>query len=148
VSGPCQVDFYVLGSPTQRPEKLACRLALMAWERGHEVIVVTEGEMAAAELDDLMWKWPAGRFLPHGRAGADEARGAPVTILSQPPSPRGAAGESDVVINLTARALGGPLPFRRLLEIVPHDPDLREASRDKFRHYRSRGLQPRMHEIS
>ena len=143
MSAHCQVDFYVLTSPRRTADLLACKLALMAWERGHSVVVVTPDDNRAKALDELMWEHPRGRFLPHGRGGAGAATGAPVTIVTRPPH-----SDSDVVINLTGSALEGPLPFRRVLEIVPHDPAERASSREKFRHYRSLGLRPNKHEIN
>lgn len=138
----CQVDFYLLGAAAQDPGRLACKLATMAWERGHAVAIVTTDESAAARLDKLLWEYPEGRFVPHERADSD-AGTAPVSILTGPPPGRG-----DVVINLTSEALPQPQSFRRLLEIVPFADSEREASRDKFRAYRRLGLAPETHEIN
>jgi len=140
VGGRCQVDFYLLGSPALDDARLACKLALMAWERGHRVAIVVDGRERAGALDELMWSYPEGRFLPHDR---DADQGAPVRILTQAPG-----SEGDVVINLTREPLPPPLPWSRLLEIVPHRDEEREASREKFRHYRGQGLEPRAHEIN
>jgi DNA polymerase-3 subunit chi len=136
----CQVDFYLLGSPDLEPERLACRLALMAWERGHEVSILTDDAAAAAQVDELLWHYPEGRFVPH-ETGEDSK--APVRILHQAP-----AGPADVLINLTKNPLDAPLHFQRLLEIVPHRKAERTASRDKFRHYRAAGLDPQAHDIN
>ena len=138
----CQVDFYVLSGENPSPEQLACRLALMAWEQGHRVSVRTESEREAAQLDELMWEFPPGRFLPHD--AADSNSSAPVLIGQQEtviPSDR------DVVINLAGTVVPEPGRFRRLLEIVPPRSRDREASRVKFRHYRNEGLEPAHHEI-
>lgn len=136
----CQVDFYLLGSPSLDADQLACKLAMMAWERGHRVSIVTGDEARTERLDTLMWTCPEGRFLPH-EAGAGSR--APVELLAEPPGEQG-----DVVINLTQNALPTPLPWNRLLEIVPHREEDRNASRDKFRHYRAGGLDPKAHEIN
>jgi DNA polymerase-3 subunit chi len=139
---PCQVDFYVLADAEGSPEELACKLALMAWEQGFRIAVRTEDEQAAGRLDELMWESPSGRFLPH--ALGEGAGGAPVRI--------GAGDEAmdegrDLVINLASTAVPAPGRFRRLLEIVPADHGLREASRTKFRQYRDQGLEPAHHRI-
>lgn len=136
----CQVDFYLLGSPELEPDRLACKLAVMAWERGHKVSIVTSSDAAAAALDELLWEYPEGRFVPHDRG---DQSAAPVRVLTTPPS-----GTADVVINLTSSALPTPLSFHRLLEIVPHRKGDREASRQKFRHYRAAGLDPQAHDIN
>jgi len=142
VAHACQVDFYILTDGAPSAGHLACRLSLRAWEEGYRVTVLAAGENDARQLDELMWDYPAGRFLPHGRGATDAA--VPVAIVCAPePLPT----DRDVVINLTAEPVPEPARFRRLLEIVPADADLRESSRAKFRTYRSLGLEPNHHEM-
>jgi DNA polymerase-3 subunit chi len=142
VTTACQVDFYVLAAGAPSAGHLACRLSLRAWEEGHRVSVLAAGESDARQLDELMWSYPAGRFLPHERGAADAA--APVAIVC---APEPLQADRDLVINLTGEPVPEPGRFRRLLEIVPADPGLREASRTKFRVYRSLGLEPTHHEM-
>jgi DNA polymerase-3 subunit chi len=142
MAGGCQVDFYVLDEGALSAEQLACRLALMAWEQGHQIAVITETADFAARLNDLMWEYPAGRFLPHS-AGPGDTR-APVIIGN---SDMTIPADSEVIINLTAAPISGPDRFKRLLEIVPGSPSQRTASRQKFRAYRDQGLDPVSHPI-
>ena len=139
---PCQVDFYVLANPALSPGRLACRLCMMAWEQGHRVAVLAGSEEDANALDELMWDFPPGRFLPHALGAAETE--VPVSIV--PDAEQLAAGR-DVVINLAATPVPEPGRFQRLLEIVPADTQRKEASRDKFRQYRDWGLSPGSHQI-
>ena len=139
----CQVDFYILQTPSLDGHRLACRLALMAWERGHAAQVLAADKEQAQAFDELLWRSPAERFVPHARAGAPEAAAAPVTITTAEGLERGS-----VLINISRAPVTEPQRFERLLEIVPHQPEDREASRDKFRYYRSQGLDPKTHDIS
>jgi len=142
VAATCQVDFYVLADGAPSAGHLACRLSLRAWEEGHRVSVLAASEDDAHRLDELMWDFPVGRFLPHERGSAHVE--APVAIVCAPdPLP----ADRDVVINLTADPVPEPGRFRRLLEIVPADARLRESSRTKFRAYRGLGLEPNHHKI-
>lgn len=143
----CQIDFYVLAESAPSAEQLACRLSLMAWEQGHRVSVLAADENAARSLDELMWDYPPARFLPHQRGESGPVAGglaAPVSIVA---SADQVGADRDVVVNLCATAVPQPGRFRRLLEIVPAEPRMREASRDKYRHYRKLGLQPTSHDI-
>ena len=142
MTGSCQVDFYVLDESALTAGQLACRLALMAWEQGHRIAVLTETSEAADELDELMWNYPAGRFLPH-TARAGDTRG-PVTIRT-PDMP--IPGDSEVIINLSSSVVSEPGSYQRLLEIVPGNPSQRSVSRLKFRAYRDQGLDPVSHPI-
>jgi len=134
------VDFYVLGKGTYSAAQLACHLALKALEQGHRIAVLTESQDQAKDLDELMWNYPSGRFLPHS-ADAGDSR-APVSIATANEAiPNG----SEVVINLTTEVVPEPARFRRLLEIVPGEPSHRTASRQKYRSYREQGLSPNHH---
>jgi DNA polymerase-3 subunit chi len=139
----CQVDFYLLGESSPGAAKLACRLALMALERNQNIFVITNSDTSAEQLDELMWQYPEGRFIPHARAGEPDSGKAPVNIglLSS-------LNPADVVINLCPEAVPQPERFSRVLEIVPYADNEREASRVKFRIYRNLGLDPQTHEIN
>ena len=139
----CQVDFYILNTPSLDGQRLACRLALMAWERGHHAQVLTTDEEQARTFNDLLWQSPKGRFVPHGMTGKPEARGAPITITT-----RDRVRDGALLINLSREPVAEPGRFERLLEIVPHQPADRDASREKYRYYRNQGLEPQTHDIS
>jgi DNA polymerase III subunit chi len=139
---PCQVDFYVLQDEAQSAELLACKLALTAWEHGKRIMVLVSSDADCQRLDELMWVHPQGRFLPHAPG---EGLPAPVRIGTISELMGQAA---DVLINLTATAILEPARFQRLLELVPANDSQREASRQKFREYRARGLEPAHHPIN
>lgn len=140
---PCQVDFYLLGESSPGAEKLACRLALMALERMQTIFVVTDTETSGKRLDELMWEYPQGRFIPHAKAGDRDADKAPVTIGRLT-----GLNQADLVINLGLEAVPQPERFSRVLEIVPCADSEKEASRVKYRIYRNLGISPHTHEIN
>lgn len=142
-SRDCQVDFYLLKTPGLDERRLACRLSLMAWERGHKVTVVTEDDQQASDLNELMWETPGERFLPHELSTEDSLHAASVVITTLKN-----LGDAEVVINLCPQPLEEPARFSRLLEIVPQAGPGLEASRDKFRFYRKHGIEPAAHDIS
>ena len=141
MSAVCQVDFYVLGNE-KSAELFACRLAMMAWEHGHRIAVLTENANEAQQLDELMWQHPAGRFLPHSTDFMNES--APVIIGTADAE---IPADCEALINLTSKAISRPDRFKRLLEIVPASESERTASRQKFRSYREQGLRPASHTI-
>jgi DNA polymerase-3 subunit chi len=139
----CQVDFYLLGQSAPAASKLACRLALMAWERKQDIFIITSTQSAGTQLDELMWQYPEGRFLPHTAADSSDSARAPVKIGTL-----SGLKPTDVVINLCLEAVPAPDRFSRVLEIVPFADDEKDASRLKYKHYRKLGLKPRTHEIN
>lgn len=143
MSTSCQVDFYVLKTSSLDARKLACRLAVMAWERGHHITLITDTDALARDMDELLWELPHDRFLPHGLASQPEGKVAPVMITTMPQVSSG-----DVMINLSLHAVPEPARFNRLLEIVSQQDDQLLASREKYRFYRDQGINPMTHEIT
>jgi DNA polymerase-3 subunit chi len=133
----CQVDFYVLADPALSAHQLTCRLAMMAWEQGHRIAVITADPGEAESLDETMWDYPAGRFLPHQKGPSPTNAPICIEVTGADIQP-----DRDVVINLADGAVSDPSRFKRLLEIVPGAEQKRQAARDKFRAYRNMGLDP------
>lgn len=139
----CQVDFYILARPTQSPWQFVCRLAMKAWEQGHKVMVRTASEEEARQLDELMWDYPPGRFLPHETGSSGEDVAVAIAVHSE-----GIPDHRDLVINLCTEPVPDPSRYRRLCEIVPAEEEQRSASRLKFKTYREQGLSPETHTIT
>jgi len=139
----CQVDFYLLGESSPGADRAACRLALMAWERNNKVFIITTSESSGEQLNELMWQYPEGRFLPHAGANDPDSARAPVNIGTL-----SSLNPTDVVINLCPEVVPQPERFSRVLEIVPHAENDRQASRVKYKTYRNQGLNPQTHEIN
>lgn len=139
-----RVDFYVLpdADPAQRP-LLACRLAEKAYGQGLKVYIHTASEGEALLLDELLWTFRAGSFLPHAlhHAVADEA---PPILLGHDHEP---AAHTDVLINLGAEVPRFFGRFARVAELVDQRPELLAQSRERFRFYRERGYELNTHPL-
>ena len=142
-SGACQVDFYVLKQPSADVNRVTCDLALTMWERNQRVFIVTETESAGKRLDELMWQYPEGRFLPHALTGSTDAGKTMVNIGTL-----SVLNPADVVINLCPEVIPKPDRFSRILEVVPCADEERMTSRVKYRAYMELGLKPRTQEIN
>lgn len=140
-----RIDFYILSdaAPGAR-DHLACRIAEKAYKAGHRVYLLAESAPHAARLDELLWTFRDGSFVPHGLDTAQADPATPILI--------GAAGTqtpaaADVMINLAPAAPGFFERFERVAEIVDASPEGRQAGRERFRFYREQGLQPNSHNI-
>lgn len=110
---------------------------MMAWEQGHRVAVITANQQESDSLDEIMWDYPAGRFLPHQQGPSPASTPICIDVSGADITP-----DRKVVINLADAAVPEPSRFSRLLEIVPGAEQKRQASREKFREYRKLGLEP------
>lgn len=139
-----RVDFYVLpNADSAQRSLLACRLAEKAYSQGLKVYIHTSSDGESQQLDELLWTFRQGSFLPH--AVHTEANAEPPAILL------GHAHEpfthTDVLINL-----GTEIPlffgrFARVAELVDQRPELLAQSRERFRFYRERGYDPNTHQL-
>ena len=139
----CQVDFYLLGASSSGADRLACRLALMAWERKQKIFIITATGSSGKQLGELMWQYPEGRFLPHTGVNDQDSGKAPINIGTL-----SGLNPTDVVINLGPEAVPQPERFSRVLEFVPCAESEKQASRVKYKAYRNQGISPRTHDIN
>lgn len=139
-----RIDFYILSddSPNAR-DQLSCRLAEKAWKAGHSVYLHTGSAPRAAELDELLWMFRDGSFVPHARAGDRPGPETPVVIGGDEAPPPGSA----VLINLASAVPPFYAQFERVAEIVEPAGKGREHGRARYRFYRDQGLQPNSHHV-
>jgi len=139
-----RVDFYLLDDPSERARDLAvCRLAQKAFSLGHRVFILAGDRSEAGRLDDLLWTFSAGSFIPHGLHSESEGTSeVPVLIGVEPP------GEfADVLISLAPAVPDCFSRFGRVAEVVGGDDQAKAVARDRFRFYRDRGYPLQAHNL-
>src|SRR5512146_493289 len=127
-----RVDFYVIeGTAAAARLKVACRLAEKAYLAAQRALIWHTERAELEALDELLWTFADGSFVPHdwltSNAAAEpsetrlreyECSGKPPVLLCAGPAP---AEAFDFVVNLAA----DPPPFlhlaRRIAEIVDGD---------------------------
>lgn len=139
-----RVDFYIL--PDATPEgrrRRVCQLAEKAYGLGHRVYILAESYGQAQMLDDQLWTFRQGGFVPHALLPAPPQDESPV-LIGWEPAP---AVMADVLINLQPEVPADFERFQRVAEVVNQDPPILAASRERFRFYRSRGCAPETHKL-
>ena len=146
-----RIDFYILAeSAADNRLMFTCRLADKVYNKGHRIYIHTESQDQAARLDELLWTFSAGNFLPHGVCGDSLDTNLPIHIgcANELSVPGDGADSIEVLINLAPSV---PLFFSRLArvaEIVDQEADNRLKGRERFRFYRDRGYTLESHTIS
>lgn len=141
---PLRVDFYVLeGAAAAARLKVACRLAEKAYLASQRALIWHTDRAELEALDELLWIFADGSFVPHEWLTSNAAAEAPVLLSAGSPP----AAEFDFVVNLAA----DPPPFlhltRRIAEIIDGDEGRRRAGRARFKAYRELGVQPATHTL-
>ncbi|UCE89758.1 MAG: DNA polymerase III subunit chi [Pseudomonadota bacterium] len=140
-----RVDFYVLDSGGAAARNtLACRLVEKAWLRGHQIYMHAPSPADAKQLDDLLWTFRAGSFVPHRLQENANETPCPVHIGTG----EAKVSATDVLINLAADVPPFFSRFERVIEVVAPDAPVRDAARERYRYYRDRGYALESHNIS
>jgi len=132
-----RIDFYVLpDSGAAARQRFACRLAEKAYSLKNSVHIRVADRQAADQLDDLLWTFRDGSFVPHEQisTAATDAE-SPVTIGFG----GGDSRDCDLLINLTESVPENTATFPRVAEIVTADAPSRQTSRERFASYRDAG---------
>jgi DNA polymerase-3 subunit chi len=132
-----KVDFYVIRDAGVRArQRFACRLAEKAYRLDNTVHILVTDQQTVRQLDELLWTFRDGSFVPHEVAGQSSAAGeAPITIgTGSAPNPN-----CDLLINLGEEIPATAASFPRVAEIVTSDEDAKTRSRQRFVDYRDGG---------
>ena len=140
-----RIDFYVLSQSGEQARQLfACRLAEKAYKLEHTVHILASDEAIAGRMDDLLWTFRDGSFVPHDLVRADVVTPrAPVTVGWDPTCDV----SRDLLINLgdVIPACAGAFP--RIAELVTSDEDSKQKSRRRFVTYRDEGHELETHNV-
>ena len=93
-----RIDFYILAaSGEQARQQFACRLAEKAYRLDHRVHIHVSEPDWLGRMDELLWTFRDGSFVPHEvvSAGAERTE-APVTLGCD----ENAVQQADLLINL------------------------------------------------
>ncbi|HEX6998552.1 MAG TPA: DNA polymerase III subunit chi [Gammaproteobacteria bacterium] len=142
-----RVDFYILRDDSDTARLvLACRIAEKAMQQDQHVFIHSSSEAEARKLDELLWTFSQGSFVPHKIVGPDGGAPAlePVLIGAgiDPAGPR-----FDVMINLADEVPEFFSRYERVVEPVDGNPARRQRSRERYRFYRDRGYPLATHEV-
>lgn len=136
-----KILFYILSAG--EANHFACRLTEKAYLQKQRIHLHTQDAASAQQLDDLLWTFRDGSFVPHNLIGQTDAETPPVTIGhgDEPPV------DADLLINLSPDVPAFFSRFDKTAEIVSGSEAQRAQSRERFKHYRDRGYEIQTHKI-
>jgi DNA polymerase-3 subunit chi len=138
-----RVDFYVLSADAPDARlRYACRLAERAVEQGCHVYIHTQD---VQRLDDMLWTFSDGSFLPHEVYRGQAAEHARVMVMVG--SEVGPQSHRGLLINLTDGMPSDVNSYDRIAEIVDVDPERKRAARERFKQYREQGCAMESHNL-
>jgi DNA polymerase-3 subunit chi len=141
-----KVDFYVLSEdlPDARL-RYACRLAEDAVDQGRRVYLRTSSTAEAQRLDDLLWTYRDGSFIPHEiYSGAPASHPTVMVMLGDAEPPE---SHRQLLINLSAAVPEDLQRYEAIAEIVDVDQTRKREARDRYKQYRERGCALESHNL-
>jgi DNA polymerase III subunit chi len=141
----CCVDFYILESTDPRDRLLmVCRLTEKAWHSGYRTFILTESTAQQKAIDELLWTFRPGSFVPH--------TGEPGQMQSNTPVILGRsldfATNANLLINLKTPPVDPPAGITRIIEVIDQDERVRQEGRQRYRYYQQNGKTVKSHHIS
>lgn len=138
-----EVIFYILASSSQHERQdFACKLIEKIYRSGQFCYVLTDSPEQANEMNNALWTFRAGSFVPH-QLFQDHLPAYANTILiggKQIPD-----DWQKVIVNLSNQFPNTQAPTESILEILDNSEASKQAGRQRYRHYREAGLQITTH---
>ena len=108
--------------------RAACRLARKALAQGYTAYVQASDQEQARRLDDLMWTFDQGGFVPH-KLDHDTDDPAPVAIGCEPPE----TDPPDVLITLVENQPAHFHVYQRIVDIVDQTEAEKTLARRRYK---------------
>jgi DNA polymerase-3 subunit chi len=141
-----RINFYVLQSSKANARlEFVCRLTEKIYNKGHRILLHTNNTRHTEMIDDLLWTWKQGSFIPHEIHSGDTEPDCPIVISHQPELK---TDMQDVLINMADEIPFFFSQFDRVSEIVDQSEETRQSARKRYRFYQDRGYPLESHEIA
>ncbi len=139
-----RINFYLL--PTDSPQhrlQWVCRLVHKAYRQGRRVYIYTDSNEQAHQLDDLLWTFSQGSFIPHALSHEAGEILPPVLLGCSDDI----AGEKDVLITLATDVPPFWSQFAMVAELIDQQNEIKSSGRIRYRFYCEQGCKPETHKL-
>jgi DNA polymerase III subunit chi len=140
-----EVSFYILPSESLQDRYLfACKLIEKVYRSGSVCYVLTDSIEQSRHLDDLLWTFRAGSFIPHQIYTGELPDIEHVILISSLNAP---GNWQKAVINLSSHCPEKFDKIERILEILDNNEATKELGRNRYRQYQQSGINISTHKI-
>jgi len=133
-----EVWFYLLPDATEATKQaFIVKFCDTAYRRDRQAVILCNHMAEAEQLDLAIWGAKPESFIPHS---INHECPAPLQLLTH-----ALPNQGDLLLNLTDQLLT-VTDYQRIVEII--NPESRDASRSRWRHYKDQGLTPELKPIA
>lgn len=136
--------FYILPKDTDTKARdiFTCRLIEKLYHNKHKIYVHTISNEEVQTVDTQLWTFRDISFIPHEIYNTLNKDCQILLGYSSPPSEH-----NEILMNLTPAVPSFYRNFKHIIEIVPDDPALKKAGRQRYKHYQIEGWEIKVHEL-
>jgi DNA polymerase-3 subunit chi len=140
-----EISFYILPSElTQERDEFACKLIEKAYRSGCFCYVLTDNAAQSQKIDDLLWTFRAGSFIPHQIYTGELPALEKVILIGSLDVPE---LWQKIVINLSSYCPKQFDNIERILEILDNSEATKELGRNRYRQYQQSDITITTHKI-
>ncbi|ANF82776.1 DNA polymerase III subunit chi [Acinetobacter sp. NCu2D-2] len=133
-----KVSFYLFEKSPERQVESACRLSRKILRQHARIWILCDDADVRQELDERLWTFDPTSFLAHG---IDQPE-ASICISADQPE------QNDwIIFNFNSEALEPEPKFSHIIEIIENNESAKKIGRQKFKQYRSYGIEPQTHKL-
>ncbi len=138
-----EVSFYILPTESLQDRYLfACKLIEKAYRSGSYCYVLTDSAEQSRIIDDLLWTFRAGSFIPHQIYTGEPPNTEKVILIGSLDAPE---HWQKILFNLSSRYPNIGPQTERILEILDNSETTKEAGRNRYRQYQQSGMKITTH---
>ena len=140
-----EVSFYILSSALLLERYLfACKLIEKAYRNGQFCYILTDSDEQSQLLDDLLWTFRAGSFIPHEIYTGQAPSTDKVILIGSVKAPEHSQG---LLFNLSSKYPEDISKTKRILEILDNCEVTKAAARNRYRQYQQAGMSVTTHNM-
>jgi len=140
-----EVSFYILPSEsTQERYEFACKLIEKAYRSDCFCYVLTDNAEQSQKIDDLLWTFRAGSFIPHQTYTGELPALDNVILIGSVTAPE---NWQKTLFNLSTHYPEIGSKTERILEILDDSETAKAAGRERYRRYQQSGMTVTAHKI-
>ncbi len=140
-----EVSFYILSSALLLERYLfACKLIEKAYRNGQFCYILTDSDEQSQLLDDLLWTFRAGSFIPHEIYTGQAPSSDKVILIGSVKAPEHSQG---LLFNLSSKYPEDISNTKRILEILDNCEVTKAAARNRYRQYQQAGMSVTTHNM-
>lgn len=141
-----EVSFYVLGSDSATARhNFACKLIEKIYRNGQFCFVLTDSRQQSEQIDDNLWTFRAGSFVPHEIFNTKLPPFRHTVLIGDRDIPK---EWNQIIVNLSTRLPEEFFDIERILEILDNSETCIQTGRRRYREYQQAGLAITTHKIS